>query len=335
MNIGIKIHFGKFGNNMHNQIEEKNVLVTGGAGLVGGHVVEKLLSLGARVFAIDIEVKPKSYFVSQKLQEKAKLTLQDVRDMAKLKELILTENISYIFHLAAQALVPLAYEDPALTLDTNIMGTVNVLEAARIISSVKAVIVASSDKAYGKDCVMAEENNPLAGDHPYDVSKSAADLICAAYFKTYGIPVTVSRFGNIFGPGDLNFNRIIPGIMKAAIKNEVLEIRSDGTFTRDYVYVKDVVDGYIQLAEQIDKAKGEAFNFSSGFNFSVLDLIKKTSEVIGKNVEYKIMNNQKNEIPEQSLNFEKAEKVLGWKSKYNFGLGILETFEWYKNFLNS
>ena len=312
----------------------KNILVTGGAGLVGGHLVEKLFSMGAKVFVLDIEVKTKSYFESQKLQEKAKLIIQDVRDIAKLKELILAENISYIFHLAAQALVPLAYEDPVQTLDTNIMGTVNVLEATRLIPSVKAVIVASSDKAYGKDCKNATEDHALSGDHPYDVSKSAADLICAAYFKTYGVPVTVSRFGNIFGPGDLNFDRIIPGIMKAAIKNEVLELRSDGNFKRDYVYVKDVVDGYICLAEQIDKSKGEAFNFSSGFNYSVLDLIKKISEVVGKNVEYKIVNNQKNEIPDQSLNFEKAEKVLGWKSKYDFNHGILETYSWYKAFFN-
>ena len=314
---------------MNNRLEGKNVLVTGGAGLVGGHIVEKLLSLGARVFVLDIAVKPESYFASQKLQEKAKLVLQDVRNLAKLKELILAENISYIFHLAAQALVPLAYEDPVLTLDTNIMGTVNILEAARLIPTVKAVVVASSDKAYGKDCKDATEGQALAGDHPYDVSKSAADLICAAYFKTYGIPVTVSRFGNIFGPGDLNFDRIIPGLMKAAINSEVLEIRSDGNFKRDYVYVKDVVDGYICLAEQIDKSKGEAFNFSSGFNFSVLDLIKKTSEVVGKSVEYKIVNNQKNEIPEQSLNFDKAGRVLGWKPAYAFADGVKQTYEWY------
>ncbi len=318
---------------MTSALSGKNILVTGGAGLVGGHLVEKLLSLGARVFVLDIIVKPKSYFESQRLQEKAKLILQDVRDCAKLKEIVLAENISYIFHLAAQAIVPLAFEDPVLTLDTNIMGTVNVLEAARLIPSIKAVIVASSDKAYGKDCDDATEDQALFGDHPYDVSKSAADLICTAYFKTYGIPVTVSRFGNIFGPGDLNFNRIIPGMIKAAINNEVLELRSDGSFKRDYVYVKDVVDGYVCLAEQIDRSKGEAFNLSSGFNFSVLSLIEKISKVIGQKIEYKIMNNQKNEIPEQSLNFDKVEKVLGWKPKYNFEEGVLETYSWYKEYL--
>ena len=316
------------------ELQGKNILVTGGAGLVGGHVVEKLLSLGAKVVVLDIVVKPKSYFEIQKLREKSKLVIQDVRDLAKLKELILAENISYIFHLAAQALVPLAYEDPVLTLDTNIMGTVNILEAARLIPTVKAVVVASSDKAYGKDCKDATEGQALAGDHPYDVSKSAADLICMAYFKTYGVPVTVSRFGNIFGQGDLNFDRIIPGIMNTAINGKVLEIRSDGSFKRDYVYVKDVVDGYICLAEQIDKAKGEAFNFSSGFNFSVLNLIDDISKIIGKKVEYKIVNNQKNEIPEQSLNFTKAEQMLGWKSKYTFADGVQETYRWYKQLLN-
>jgi len=316
------------------ELRGKNILVTGGAGLVGGHVVKKLLSSGAKVVVLDIAVKPKSYFESQKLQERAKLVLQDVRDLAKLKELILAENISYIFHLAAQALVPLAYEDPVLTLDTNIMGNVNILEAARLIPIVKAVVVASSDKAYGKDCRNATEEQALAGDHPYDVSKSAADLICMAYFKTYGVPVTVSRFGNIFGPGDMNFDRIIPGIMKAVINGEVLEIRSDGSFKRDYVYVKDVADGYICLAEQIDKSKGGAFNFSSGFNFSVLDLIANISKIIDKKIEYKIVNNQKNEIPEQSLNFDKAGRVLGWKPAYLFADGIKQTYEWYARLFN-
>lgn len=315
------------------ELSGKNVLVTGGAGLVGGHVVEKLLALGAKVVVLDIEVRPKSYFESEKLQEKTKLILQDVRDLGKLKELILAENITYIFHLAAQALVPLAYEDPKLTLDTNIMGTVNVLEVARLIPSVKAVVVASSDKAYGKDCRNAVESQALIGDHPYDVSKSAADLICTAYFRTYGVPVTVSRFGNIYGPGDLNFDRIIPGIMKAAISDEALQIRSDGKFIRDYVYVKDVADGYILLMEKIDQTKGEAFNFSTGYNFSVLDLQEKIGKIIGKKIKTEILNNQKNEIPSQSLNFDKAVKMLGWESKYSFEDGIGQTFEWYKNYL--
>jgi CDP-glucose 4,6-dehydratase len=211
------------------------------------------------------------------------------------------------------------------------MGTVNMLEAARHCPSVKGVVVASSDKAYGKKCDNAAEDTPLAGDHPYDVSKSCADLIARAYANTYNLPVAVGRFGNIYGPGDLNMNRIVPGIMNCIINNQTLEIRSDGKFIRDYVYVKDVVDGYMQLMSKITENVGEAYNFSTGHNYSVLDLIEKISQIIGKECPYKILNNQINEIPRQSLKYDKASNNLGWSSKYTFEQGVLETFEWYND----
>lgn len=309
----------------------KNVLVTGGAGLVGSHVAEKLLALGAKVLVLDIVLEPKSYFAAQGLSKKCAVIMQDVRDAQKVKDIVKQNNIGYIFHLAAQALVPQALDDPYLTLDTNIMGTVSVLEAARLNRGVLGVVVASSDKAYGKKSFDVDEDQPLAGDHPYDVSKSAADLITTAYFQTYGVPAVVSRFGNIFGPGDLNFNRIVPGIMDAVINKHTLEIRSDGSFLRDYVYVKDVADGYAALAEQIEKTKGQAFNFSSGHNFSVIDLVKKISSILNKPVDYKVLNTQTNEIPAQKLNWEKAKRVLGWKPKFTLEEGVKETFEWYNN----
>lgn len=317
---------------MNSILSGQNVLVTGGTGLVGGHVTEKLLALGANVFVLDIVLKPGSYFETQKLAEKTTLLIQDVRDLKKLKETVATNNISYIFHLAAQALVPLAYQDPLLTLDVNIMGTINVLEVARENPGVKGVVVASSDKAYGKDCKDAVETQRLAGDHPYDVSKSAADLICTAYFNTYKVPVTVSRFANIFGPGDLNFDRIVPGTMEALIFNKTLEIRSDGKFVRDYLYVKDVAEGYVLLAEQIDQTKGQAFNFSSGNNLNVIEIVEKVSEALGQKSNYKILDLQKNEIPFQSLNYEKSKKVLGWEAKYSLEEGIKESYDWYKTF---
>lgn len=313
-------------------LKGQNVLVTGATGLVGGHVTEKLLELGANVFALDIVLKPKSYFETQKLRDRVNLIMQDVRDLTKLKQLALKNNITYIFHLAAQALVPLAYEDPLLTLDTNILGTVNVLEVARQNPDIKGVVVASSDKAYGKDCNEAVESQALAGDHPYDVSKSAGDLICTAYYKTYGVPVTVSRFANIFGPGDLNFDRIVPGTLEAIIGNKTLQIRSDGQFVRDYLYVKDVAGGYVLLAEQIEFTKGQAFNFSAGFNYSVTDLVQRISGALGQQCKYEILNTQKNEIPFQSLNFSKVQKVLGWHAKYTLEQGMAETFEWYKQY---
>lgn len=304
--------------------------------MVGSHLVERLLSMGTgRIVALSRSRDPEAYFFKNNFDSKIVMAHGDLKDKERIADIVTKYEINCIFHIAAQPIVPTAFINPYETLDTNIMGTVHIFEAARMSPYIESIVVASSDKAYGKDCTAALEDQSLRGDHPYDVSKSCTDLLALAYAKTYNLPITVSRFGNIYGPGDLHFNRIIPGLMKAVINNEVLEIRSDGTFKRDYVYVKDVVDGYICLAEQIDKAKGEAFNLSSGFNFSVLDLIDGVSKIVGKKIEYKVVNNQKNEIPEQSLNFDKVEKMLGWKSKYSFDQGVLETLEWYKEyFLN-
>lgn len=332
-------HFGKFGinlfdvNYMENYFKNKRVLVTGATGLVGGHIAEKLVAQGAVVFITRRSRDYRSYFSEKKLDEKTISAICDIKNYGRVFDVISKYEIEYIFHLAAQPIVPTAFINPKEALETNIMGTVNILEAARNCPNIKGIVLASSDKAYGKKCDKADETNPMAGNHPYDVSKSCADLIARTYANTYSLPVAVSRFGNIYGPGDLNTNRIIPGIMKAIISDETLEIRSDGTFIRDYVYVKDVANGYLLLMENIDKAKGEAFNFSTGYNFSVLQLIDKVSEVVGKKCEYKITNNQKNEIPSQSLNYDKAAKILGWKSNYTFEEGMKETYEWYEKYL--
>lgn len=315
-------------------LKNKNIFVTGGSGLVGSHLIEKLLSLKpAKIVCLDRSLDSDSYFCRQGLDKKVILAFGDLKDKERIFDIVTKYEINYIFHVAAQPIVPVALINPYETLTSNIMGTVHILEAARLSPFIKAVVVASSDKAYGKHCDNAIESNPLQGDHPYDVSKSCADLISQTYFKTYGVPVTISRFGNIYGPGDLNMNRIIPGILNTIINNNKLEIRSDGTFKRDYVYVKDVVDGYVCLAENIEKAKGEAFNFSSGFNLSVIDLINKIGQILNKQVAYEIVNNQQNEIPSQSLNFDKAMKLLNWKSKYNFEEGVKETYAWYLDYL--
>ncbi|MFH1292377.1 MAG: GDP-mannose 4,6-dehydratase [bacterium] len=317
-----------------NSTENKKIFVTGATGLVGAHLVERLLELEpAQIVCLCRSQDPSSYFYLKGLDKKVVLAYGDLKDKERIFDIVSKYEITHIFHVAAQAIVPTAYVNPYETLSSNIMGTVHILEAARQSVGIEAVVVASSDKAYGKNCDRAVETNPMAGDHPYDVSKSCTDLVSLSYHKTYGVPVAVSRFGNIFGPGDLNFNRIIPGICHSIIKDQVLELRSDGSFVRDYVYVKDVVDGYISLAENIEKSKGQAFNFSTGYNFSVLDLIKKVSEVLGQQCDYKIINDQKNEIPAQSLDFSKATEVLGWKSKYDFEEGVKETYEWYKGYL--
>ncbi|MBI5079284.1 GDP-mannose 4,6-dehydratase [Candidatus Wolfebacteria bacterium] len=317
----------------HN-LQGKNILITGATGLVGGHLAEKLVEMGANAHITYRSFNPKSYFAGKKLNEKVISAVCDIKDFNRVFDIITKYEIEYIFHVAAQPIVSAAYINPRETLDINIMGTVNILEAARRSPMIKGIVVASSDKAYGKKCNNATEIEPMAGDHPYDVSKSCADLIARAYTKTYDLPVAVSRFGNIYGPGDFNFNRIVPGVMKAILKNETLKIRSNGKFVRDYVYVKDVIDGYIVLMENMSKIKGEAFNFSTGYNFSVIEMIKKIEKILNKKCKYKILNIQKNEIPFQSLNFEKAEKVLGWNSKNTLEEGIVETFNWYKELLS-
>jgi CDP-glucose 4,6-dehydratase len=212
------------------------------------------------------------------------------------------------------------------------MGTVNVLEAARINGRVKGIIVASSDKAYGKTDKAYTEESPLRADHPYDVSKASADLISQAYFATYGLPVVVTRFGNVYGEGDLHFGRIIPDICESIIKKKVLRIRSDGTYVRDYIYVKDVVNGYLFLLKNINRIKGEAFNFSSSDTLSVLDLVKKAEKILKVKISYKSLNNAKNEIPYQHLDDSKI-KNLGWKSAHLLKKTLPNILQWYKEIL--
>lgn len=313
----------------------RNILVTGGVGFVGGHLVEELVRLRANVIVVDINLDKKSYLYSKKIDKKAKVINFDICDYEKLLVLIKKNKINFIFHLAAQALVEEAYKDPRYTLQNNILSTINILEATRINPQIKGLVVASSDKCYGKlSKNKYVETDPLSGDHPYDTSKSATDLISTTYFKTYGIPVVVTRFGNIYGEGDVNFSRIIPGIMKTLVKGYELGVRSNGKFIRDYLYVKDVVYGYLLLAENITKVKGEVFNFGSSENLSVIEVIKLVEKTLNKKIKYKILNTAKNEIPYQSLDCSKIEKKLNWKQKHSLSSTINNTFTWYKTFFN-
>lgn len=315
-------------------LEGKNILVTGGTGFIGSHLVEELVKQNANVVTTFLTTNPLSYFFTQKLNKKVRMAHVDVCDYEAVFDLIIKCNIDYIIHLAAQPLVETAYYNPKQTLYTNIIGTVNVLESARIYPHVKGVIIASSDKAYGKlqnkKCI---ETDSLKGDHPYEVSKSSADLIAHAYYKTYKLPLVITRFGNIYGEGDLNFSRIIPGIMKSIIRGETLEIRSDGKYVRDYLYVKDVVNGYLKLLENIQKIKGEAFNFGSKETLPVIPLIKLIEKSLKKKVNYKILNTARNEIPYQSLDYSKIRKELGWQPKYTISKKITDICNWYKRIL--
>lgn len=308
-----------------------NILITGGTGFVGSHLVEKIAASGKNVVTTFQTVNPKSYFFTKKLDKKVTMVNADICDFEKIFDIVTKFKIDYIFHLAAQPLVEVAYNNPKRTLNSNILGTINICESARLFNNIKAIIVASSDKAYGKLEAKSKylETDPLKGTHPYEVSKSAADLIAYSYFKTYKIPVVTTRFGNIYGEGDLNFSRIIPGLMEAIIKKEDMIIRSNGKYIRDYLYVKDVVDGYLLLAENIKKTQGEAFNFGSDDTLSVLELINLVAKKLKKRVNYKIVNTAINEIPYQSLDSAKIKKIINWKQKYTISKTISKIYNWY------
>ncbi len=309
-------------------LKGKSILVTGGTGFVGSHLVEALVDKGAKVIVPFRSLDPRSYFATRKLSDMVIMVSGDLRDNPRIFNIVVKHEIDYIFHLGAQAIVTTAYHDPVETIETNVMGTTNILDAARRFPHVKAVLVASSDKAYGKSTKAYKETDPLLGDHPYEVSKAATDLIARAYYKTYGVPVVVTRFGNIFGPGDLNASRIIPGIMKTLITKEVLKLRSDGTHVRDYVYVKDVVSGYLFLLQNLGKAVGDIFNFSSDDNMNVVDLIKHIGKITSKKIPYVIENSAKNEIPYQHVDYAKI-SAMGWKPEARFANSIFETLRWY------
>jgi len=308
------------------RLKSKNVIVTGGAGFIGSHLVNGLIKKKYNVAVIDNLSSGRK----ENINKKAKFYKADVRNK-NISKIFENEKPNFVFHLAAQPLVDEAYKNPFEAIETNVMGTVNVLEICRKQGNLETIVVVSSDKAYGKaEKLPYKEHFPLKGDHPYDASKSSADLIAQTYFSTYGLPVVITRFSNVFGPGDLNFSRIIPGAIEAIIKNKELQIRSDGKMIREYTYVKDIIDGCIKLAENKEKIHGHAFNFGSKNIFNVIDLVKKIDQTMGTKTNYKIMNVAKNEIPEQYLDWTKAKEKLNWEPKTSFEQGIKETFDWFK-----
>ncbi|MBI4142380.1 GDP-mannose 4,6-dehydratase, partial [Candidatus Uhrbacteria bacterium] len=245
-------------------------------------------------------------------------------------------EIETILHVGAQAIAPIANRAPLPTLRANVMGTAHVLEAARLTPTVRRVVVASSDKAYGPQPVLPyTEDAPLRGNHPYDVSKSCTDLIAQMYHNTFQLPVCVTRCGNLYGPGDLNFSRLIPDTIRRVLANEPPVIRSDGKFIRDYFFVRDAANAYLTLAEHMDRSEvvGHAFNFSTGNRFTVLDIVEKVLEAVGSTHAPVIQNEAKAEIHDQTLSSEKAKRVLGWEPAYTVEEGLAETVAWYRKYL--
>jgi len=312
-------------------LKPKNILITGGAGFIGSHLVNELIKKNHNVIVIDNLSSGKK----ENVHPKATFYENDVRDK-KISKIFEKENPQIIFHFAAQPLIDQAYKNPYEAIETNVMGTVNVLEICRKQGNLETIVVVSSDKAYGKSKELPyKETFPLKGDHPYDASKSSADLIAQTYFSTYNLPIVITRFSNVYGPGDSNLSRIVPGTMEAIIKNEEFYIRSDGKMIREYTYVKDIADGCIKLIENKEKVIGQAFNFGSKNIFNVIDVVKKIDQTLGTKTNYKILNTAQNEIPEQYLDWSKAKKTLEWEPKTTFENGIKETFNWYKKWKTS
>ena len=306
----------------------KTVLVTGHEGFLGSWLSKTLIDLNANVIGLDI-VKYRPNSVLNCCKSKVVCIKGNVSDFRLVKKTITRYKPAVIFHLAAEAIVGRANKNPSRTFKSNIEGTWNILEASRNKKFVKAIVAASSDKAYGchKDLPYREDTTPLKGSHPYDVSKSCADLLCYTYYNTYNVPVCVTRCGNIYGYGDHNLSRLVPDAMRSAIEDLMLVIRSDGKFTRDYIYVEDIVSGYIKLAEAMTDKKihGEAFNFSNEDPISVIDLVKLINKTAGKEDNYTISNSAKYEIRNQFLSSEKAKKILKWLPRYTLEEGLKKT----------
>lgn len=313
----------------------KNVFVTGCTGLLGSYLVKELIDQGANVTGLVRDQVPRSNLYQGSQFEKMNVVQGALEDMQTIERALGEYEIDTVFHLAAQAIVGVANRHPVSTFEANILGTWNVLEACRRQPLIKRVIVASSDKAYGdQEQLPYDEDMPLNGKHPYDVSKSCADLISHTYYNTYGLPVCITRCGNLYGGGDLNFNRIIPQTIQLVLEGKAPEIRSDGTFIRDYFYIEDAVKAYLLLAEKMEEKglAGEAFNFSNEIQLTVLELVDKILKAMGSGLKPRILNQGTHEIKHQYLSAEKARKLLDWKPDYSIDEGLEKTIEWYREF---
>lgn len=318
--------------------QDRRVFVTGATGMVGSWLVKGLLEQGAYVVALVQDADPQSEFYRSGDFQQASVVNGALENFWTLERAINLHEINTVFHLGAQTIVGVAHRSPLPTFEANIRGTYNLLEACRVHSDiVQRVVIASSDKAYGETSKLPyTEAMPLNGRHPYEVSKSCADLIAQAYYSTYALPVAIARCGNVYGGGDLNWSRIVPGTIRAFLQKQRPVIRSDGTYVRDYIYVKDVTRAYMRLAECLDdeRVRGAAFNFSAESPVTVLEIVAEIERLMHcEDIEPDIRNCSEGEIRHQRLSAAKAQAILEWKSQFNLEIGLRETIEWYRVFL--
>ena len=306
--------------------QDRPVLVTGATGLVGSWLTRRLHAAGADVVCLVRDWVPRS-----------ELVRGDVRDRGLLERTLGEYEVDTVIHLAAQTIVGIANRNPISTFESNVQGTWNLLEACRRSPAVKSIVVASSDKAYGdQEELPYDEDTPLEGRHPYDVSKSCADLITQAYAKSYGLPVAVTRCGNFYGGGDLNWNRIVPGTIRSVVRGERPVIRSDGQYVRDYFYVEDGAAAYMLLAEKLSarpELRGLAFNFSNEIQVTVLDLVKRILDCMKSPLQPDVRDEASNEIRHQYLSAERARHMLQWSPLFALDAGLERTIAWYREYL--
>ncbi len=319
--------------------QDRPTFVTGATGLVGGWLVKRLLAAGADVVCLVRDWVPGSELIQSKSVENVKVVRGDVCDQELLERTLGEYEIDTVIHLAAQTIVGIANRNPISTFESNIRGTWCLLEACRRSPRVKQIVCASSDKAYGDQKVLPySEDTPLQGTHPYDVSKSCSDLISQMYHESFGLPVVVTRCGNFYGGGDLNWNRIVPGTIRSALKGERPIIRSDGQFIRDYFYVEDGANVYMMLAEQMGsrpELAGHAFNFSNEIQVTVLELVDTILKKMSIDLKPEVRNEASNEIRDQHLSADKARAMLNWKPLFTLEDGLNKTIDWYKEYLHA
>ena len=317
--------------------EGRSVFVTGATGLLGSALVARLVEARAEVTCLVRDWVPQSQLFRSGTDKHIRIVRGDVRDQALMERVVGEYETRSVFHLAAQTIVGIASRNPVSTWETNIGGTWSLLEACRRSPLIQDIVIASSDKAYGvQQKLPYTEDASLTGTFPYDCSKSCTDLISQSYAATYDLPVGITRCGNFYGPGDLNWNRIVPGTIRSVLMNERPQIRSNGKFVRDYFFIDDGAAAYMHLAEQLSKRKelrGQAFNFSTELPMSVLDVVGKIQRGMNSKLEPEILNQATHEIPEQFLSAEKAHKILGWKPLYSFDESLARTIRWYEEFL--
>jgi CDP-glucose 4,6-dehydratase len=319
--------------------QDRPTFITGASGLVGVWLVRHLVDLGADVICLVRDWIPHSELLQSPLIDRVKIVRGDVTDQMLLERALGEFEIATVMHLAAQTIVSVANRNPVSTFQTNIGGTWSLLEACRRTPTIEQIVIASSDKAYGDQKHLPyDEFTPLQGTHPYDVSKSCADLIGQMYAVSYDLPVVITRCGNFYGGGDLNWNRIVPGTVRSIMRGQPPVIRSDGTYIRDYFYVEDGAEAYTLLAEKLAEnpaLRGQAFNFSNEVQVTVLQLVEKVLSLMQSSLRPDIRGNAQNEILHQYLSAEKARQMLGWKPAFTLDEGLRRTIKWYEYFLGA